>query len=381
MLIYENYGFGKWREGFGTVRASGGDNAGGSEMLCVGLTREWIGGVSPTLTGDHENRITDYTSVAVHPRTTGALCANSHPGSYTGQDAFNDMIPVVPGKPPRKYIVRRLTPLECCRLQGYPTSKYVDVEEMTKDEYIAWNISTGKIIVDAETGKVYTTRGPGGKTLKEPKELTGTIVNGYRVVSIRNGDIKMQCRVNRVVWISRNGVPSEEKCVDHINNDKLDNRIQNLQLLTAKENSQKAKADGLYKTGENNPSSKLTEMQRKEIAYLFATSDFSVKELIEKYGICKSRLYQIVKEESWTQNISFDALSQEQVDQLDQIRKTWADVNDKKYKPCKDMDSLRKWFEGLRTDSAEYKAYGNSLAIPCSYDVIRRVANAIRKGE
>lgn len=163
------------------------------------------GGVSPTLTGDHENRITDYTAVAVHPRTTGALCANSHPGSYTGQDAFNDMIPVVPGKPPRKYIVRRLTPLECCRLQGYP--------------------------------------------------------------------------------------------------------------------------DG------------------------------------------------------WTENISFDALSQEQVDQLESIRKTWADASNKKYKPCKDRDALRKWFEGLRTDSAEYKAYGNSLAIPCSYDVIRRVANAIRKGE
>lgn len=206
MLIYENYGFGKWREGFGTVRASGGDNAGGSEMLCVGLAREWRGGVSPTLTGDHENRITDYTAVAVHPRTTGALCANSHPGSYTGQDAFNDMLPVIESKKPhRKYIVRRLTPLECCRLQGYP--------------------------------------------------------------------------------------------------------------------------DG------------------------------------------------------WTENISFDALSQEQVDQLESIRKTWAEVNDKKYKPCKDRDALRKWFEGLRTDSAEYKAYGNSLAIPCSYDVIRRVANAIRKGE
>lgn len=83
----------------------------------------------------------------------------------------------------------------------------------------------------------------------------------------------------------------------------------------------------------------------------------------------------------WTENISFDALSREQVDQLEQIRKTWADVNDKKYKPCKDRDALRKWFEGLRTDSAEYKAYGNSLAIPCSYDVIRRVVNAIREGE
>ena len=44
MLIYENYGFGKWREGFGTVSASGGDNGGGSEMLCVGCTWERIGG-------------------------------------------------------------------------------------------------------------------------------------------------------------------------------------------------------------------------------------------------------------------------------------------------------------------------------------------------
>ena len=29
-----------------------------------------------------------------YPTITGALCANSHPGSYTGQDAFNDMLPV-----------------------------------------------------------------------------------------------------------------------------------------------------------------------------------------------------------------------------------------------------------------------------------------------
>lgn len=31
----------------------------------------------------------------VYPIHTGALCANSHPGSYTGQDAFNDMLPVI----------------------------------------------------------------------------------------------------------------------------------------------------------------------------------------------------------------------------------------------------------------------------------------------
>lgn len=58
---------------------------------------------------------------AVYPTITGALRANSYPGSYTEQDAFNDMLPVIKvDKPPRKYIVRRLTPLECCRLQGFP---------------------------------------------------------------------------------------------------------------------------------------------------------------------------------------------------------------------------------------------------------------------
>lgn len=121
MKIYEGYGFGKYREGCGTLRAAGGDCGPGSEMLCVGRARQWNGGVCPTLTGDHENRVTDYTALSVCPLVTGALCANSHPGSYTGQDAFNDMLPVMPStKPPRKYIVRRLTPLECCRLQGFP---------------------------------------------------------------------------------------------------------------------------------------------------------------------------------------------------------------------------------------------------------------------
>ena len=94
------------------------------------------GGVSPTLTGDHENRVTDYTAVAVHPKTTGALCANSHPGSYTGQDAFNDMLPVV--KTERRYIVRRLTPLECCRLQGFPDCWEDGVQGSDSARYKMW---------------------------------------------------------------------------------------------------------------------------------------------------------------------------------------------------------------------------------------------------
>ena len=89
-----------------------------------------------------------------YQRVTGPLMANSHPGSYTGQDAFSDML--IAGVDCRnateypemnatlqsdaahnlnsnnvvrvKHIVRRLTPLECERLQGFPDG-WTDIGE------------------------------------------------------------------------------------------------------------------------------------------------------------------------------------------------------------------------------------------------------------
>jgi DNA (cytosine-5)-methyltransferase 1 len=42
------------------------------------------------------------------------------------------------GKPPRKYIVRRLTPLECCRLQGFPDWWEDGVEGSDSARYKMW---------------------------------------------------------------------------------------------------------------------------------------------------------------------------------------------------------------------------------------------------
>lgn len=69
--------------------------------------------------------------------------ANSHPGSYTGQDAYTDMFVVGKEKTvavPVHYIVRRLTPTECARLQGFPDLwGYLDKKEsFTDEEYKFW---------------------------------------------------------------------------------------------------------------------------------------------------------------------------------------------------------------------------------------------------
>ena len=84
----------------------------------------------------------------IYPETTGALCAKMDRG-LSGQDAVNGMVLVLSNNEsvntyrggvsstlmardyksasdlvvepkPRKYIVRRLTPTECARLQGFP---------------------------------------------------------------------------------------------------------------------------------------------------------------------------------------------------------------------------------------------------------------------
>lgn len=237
-------------------------------------------------------------------------------------------------------VVRRLTPLECERLQGFPSKKMVDVSKMTKDEYIAWNLAEGNIIADAKTGKVYRTRGPGGCPYKEPKELQGTDVNGYTVVSIRNGETKLQCRVHRIIWISVNGIIPNGYVIDHINNNKKDNRIDNLQLLTPQQNSTKACLDGLYKTGIDNKATKLDPDLKDEIAFLYEYSDLTMRQLAELYGVSKSRIGQIVHEVGWT-DIG-----------------EWTDTKGKRHKEA---------------DSPRYKALGNSIALPFWEYLARRI--------
>ena len=73
-------------------------------------------------------------SVGTYQKVSGPLMANSHPGSYTGQDAFSDMLVET------EYIVRRLTPLECCRLQGFPDNwaEELGIPEPTQEDIDHW---------------------------------------------------------------------------------------------------------------------------------------------------------------------------------------------------------------------------------------------------
>ena len=129
---------------------------------------------SPTVTGDHNSRVTDYTAITLQGDTVaGALLARDYKGpgradslgrviaQPVGADLYNGTLtgdkavtlttatgqggantgPSVIEKIIR-WIVRRLTPTECERLQGYPDG-WTDLGE--------WIDSKGKTHKDADT--------------------------------------------------------------------------------------------------------------------------------------------------------------------------------------------------------------------------------------
>lgn len=132
------------------------------------------GTTSPTMTGDHNSRVTDYTAITLQGDTVaGALLARDYKGpgradslgrviaQPVGADLYNGTLtvdkavtlttatgqggantgPSVIEKIIR-WIVRRLTPTECERLQGYPDG-WTDLGE--------WIDSKGKTHKDADT--------------------------------------------------------------------------------------------------------------------------------------------------------------------------------------------------------------------------------------
>lgn len=94
------------------------------------------GKIVPTITGDHENRITDYTAIAIERKTFNEQSFSSYKESgkcstlkAKAGNIGNGSECLIAEKAIR-WIVRRLTPVECERLQGFP-SGWTDIGDWT----------------------------------------------------------------------------------------------------------------------------------------------------------------------------------------------------------------------------------------------------------
>lgn len=122
--ISRNNGCALREDGQGTVRAGCSEWNGDGVLdwaVCVGngqLHQTNLGGVSGALNCMHDQQAVVYPGVGI---TSPENRSNPQPGDPScalTNDSRNYL--VQEAKPPRKYIVRRLTPTECARLQGFP---------------------------------------------------------------------------------------------------------------------------------------------------------------------------------------------------------------------------------------------------------------------
>ena len=94
------------------------------------------GKIVPTITGDHENRITDYTAIAIERKTFNEQSFSHYKESdkcstlkAKAGNIGNGSECLIAEKTIR-WFVRRLTPVECERLQGFPDG-YTDIGDWT----------------------------------------------------------------------------------------------------------------------------------------------------------------------------------------------------------------------------------------------------------
>lgn len=142
----------------GTPRERASANAETSTSIrCYDARGNGDGQTSHTITGDHENRITDYTNIVVQSCTVdkrAVVYAIDRAGFNQGINARydfeitdNGINSTLVAKGPsavayeiKKWIVRRLMPLECERLQGFPNhwTETPKIKSLSDNEYKFW---------------------------------------------------------------------------------------------------------------------------------------------------------------------------------------------------------------------------------------------------
>jgi len=111
----------------------------------------------------------------------------------------------------------------------------------------------------SKNGSVYGSR---GKILSPILHRTG-----YSVMTVRKDDIQKQLRIHRFVWECLNGEIPTDKVINHKNGIKTDNRPDNLELMSSRENvihSWEVLGRKSLK-GDKSPNSKISESQAKDI--------------------------------------------------------------------------------------------------------------------
>lgn len=109
------------------------------------------------------------------------------------------------------------------------------------------------------------------------------------------------CKIHRLVATAFIPNPENKPEVNHINCNRYDNRVENLEWCTASENMQHAKRMGLRPDfkGDKNPAAKLSYKKVEEIKRKYLSDTISMSKLADEYGVSKSTIFNAINNNFW----------------------------------------------------------------------------------
>lgn len=125
----------------------------------------------------------------------------------------------------------------------------------------------------------------------------------YPKVALRKDGKTFKFLVHRLLAEAFIPNPDNKPQVNHINGIQKDNRLENLEWATRKENMIHAFKTGLYSgghIGEYNPMNKLSNKQVLEIRTLLRSRNIPIMEIANKYGVCYKTVWFIKVGRTWS---------------------------------------------------------------------------------
>lgn len=139
------------------------------------------------------------------------------------------------------------------------------------------------------------------KNIKRDKALRPTKdKNGYKKVLLCKNGYHKNIAVHRVVALTFLDNPNNLPQVNHIDGNKINNNVSNLEWCSNYDNMQHAIKKGLVKVKyENNPNAKLKKKDVLNIREWFASGRYTKDELAKTFGVSTTLIRYIIQEKIW----------------------------------------------------------------------------------
>ena len=150
----------------------------------------------------------------------------------------------------------------------------------------------------SDSGRIFTKRRPIENQIYYGNELVPQLTSdGYLKVTLSKNCKSKKYYLHRLVAIQFLDNLDNLPQVNHIDGNKLNNSITNLEWCTKQENQNHAIRTGLMQRGQERPSSKLTEQQVLEIYKLKGV--LKAQDIADMYKVSKNTINCILRGSKW----------------------------------------------------------------------------------